>query len=141
MKKNIKISKLQQKLKEKDIDCLIINRTDEFLNEYITPESERLFWLTNFSGSAARALINKNESCLFVDGRYTFQAKQQVDEKIIQLFHHNDFLSELNKNFKKGKCVALDPKLHSIEEVIRIIELASTNETKLKLTSSNLIDE
>ncbi len=141
MKKNIKISKLQQKLKEKDIDCLIINRTDEFLNEYITPESERLFWLTNFSGSAARALINKNESCLFVDGRYTFQAKQQVDEKIIQLFHHNDFLSELNKNFKKGKCVALDPKLHSIEEVIRIIELASTNETKLNLTSSNLIDE
>ena len=32
--KNLKIAKIQQKLKDKEIDSLIINRTDEFLNEY-----------------------------------------------------------------------------------------------------------
>ena len=50
--KNLKIAKIQQKLKDKGIDSLIINRTDEFLNEYIPPDAERLYWATNFSGSA-----------------------------------------------------------------------------------------
>ena len=85
MKKNIKIAKIQKQLKEK-IDCLIVNRTDEFLNEYISPESERLYWATDFSGSAGKAIINQEKSYLFVDGRYTFQAKEQVDENVVTYF-------------------------------------------------------
>ena len=38
--KNMKIAKIQQKLREYEIDSLIINRTDEFLNEYIPPDAE-----------------------------------------------------------------------------------------------------
>ena len=53
---NIKIKKIQNKLKEKNINTLIINRTDEFLNEYISEDSERLLWATDFSGSAGRAI-------------------------------------------------------------------------------------
>jgi Xaa-Pro aminopeptidase len=139
--KNLKIAKIQQQLKDKAIDALIINRTDEFLNEYIPPDAERLSWATNFSGSAGRAIINQNTSSLFVDGRYTFQAKKQIDIDMISLLHWNDFSEELKKNFKKNKCVALDPMLHSIEEVNKIIELADENETKLYFTSPNLIDE
>ena len=96
--KNLKISKIQKKLQDKNIDCLIINRTDEFLNEYIANDSERLFWATDFSGSAGRAIINQDKSYLFVDGRYTFQAKEQVDKSIISLLHLNNFTDELNKN-------------------------------------------
>ena len=99
--KNLKIPKIQKKLQDKNIDCLIINRTDEFLNEYIAQDSERLFWATDFSGSAGRAIINHEKSFLFVDGRYTFQAKEQVDENVVSLLHHNDFSKELNKNFIK----------------------------------------
>ena len=139
--KNFKIAKIQQQLKDKAIDALIINRTDEFLNEYIPPDAERLSWATNFSGSAGRAIINQNTSSLFVDGRYTFQAKEQIDIDMISLLHWNDFSEELKKNFKKNKCVALDPMLHSIEEVNKIIELADENETKLYFTKPNLIDE
>ena len=139
--KNLKIAKIQQQLKDKAIDALIINRTDEFLNEYIPPDAERLSWATNFSGSAGRAIINQNRSSLFVDGRYTFQAKEQIDIDMISLLHWNDFSEELKKNLKKNKCVALDPMLHSIEEVNKIIELADENETKLYFTKPNLIDE
>ena len=64
MKKNIKIAKIQKQLKEKKIDCLIINRTDEFLNEYISPDSERLYWATDFSGSAGKAIIHQEKSYL-----------------------------------------------------------------------------
>ncbi len=141
MKKNIKIERIQKQLKEKNIDCLIVNRTDEFLNEYIAPDSERLFWATNFSGSAGKAIINQEKFYLFVDGRYTFQAREQVDEEVITLLHLNEFASELNKNFIKENCVALDPKLHSIEEIIKMIDLTNKNETKLYFTNSNLIDE
>ena len=139
--RNFKIAKIQQQLKDKEIDALIINRTDEFLNEYIPPDAERLSWVTDFSGSAGRAIINQNTSSLFVDGRYTFQAKEQIDKDMISLLHWNHFDEELRKNFEKNKCVALDPMLHSIEEVNKIIELADKNKTKLYFTKSNLIDE
>ena len=139
--KNLKIPKIQQKLKENKLDCLIINRTDEFLNEYIPPYAERLYWATNFSGSAGRAIISQNTSTLFVDGRYTFQANEQIDKNVISLSHWNDYSQELNKIFNKNKCIGLDPMLHSIEEVIKIIELAKKNETKLHFTFPNLIDE
>jgi len=129
--KNLKIAKIQQKLKKNNIDALIVNRTDEFLNEYISPDAERLFWVTNFSGSAGRAIINQNTSSLFVDGRYTFQAKEQIDDTVISLLHWNDFFKELSENFKKNKCVALDPMLHSIEEVSKIIELADQKKTNV----------
>ena len=50
------LKKLQNLLKEKDIDIFVINRSDEFLNEYISPNAERLNFITNFSGSAGRAI-------------------------------------------------------------------------------------
>ena len=139
--KNSKIPKIQQKLIETEIDSLIINRTDEFLNEYIPPDAERLYWVTNFSGSAGRAIISQNKSTLFVDGRYTFQANEQIDKNVISLSHWNDYSQELNKIFNKNKCIGLDPMLHSIEEVIKIIELAKKNETRLHFTFPNIIDE
>ena len=139
--KNLKIQKIQQKLKDKEIDSYIINRTDEFLNEYIPPDAERLYWATNFSGSAGRAIINQKTSMLFVDGRYTFQANEQIDKSIISLMHWNDYSKELNKVFQRNKCIGLDPTLHSIEELIKIIELAIKNETRMHFTSPNLIDE
>ena len=67
--KNLKIIKIQQKLIDNEMDSLIINRTDEFLNEYIPPDAERLYWATNFSGSAGRAIISQNTSTLFKESR------------------------------------------------------------------------
>ena len=51
------LKKLQNLLKEKDIDIFVINRSDEYLNEYISSNAERLKFITNFSGSAGRAII------------------------------------------------------------------------------------
>ncbi len=139
--KNIKIKKIQNKLKDKNIHALIINRTDEFLNEYISPDSERLFWATGFSGSAGRAIVSQNSASLFVDGRYTFQAREQVDSNQISLEHLNDFSKKLSAYFIKNEYLALDPKLHSIEETLKYIDLAAKNETKLYFTEDNIIDE
>ena len=72
------LKKLQLELKNKDIDIFIINRSDEFLSEYISPNAERLQFITNFSGSAGKAIILQNKAFLYVDGRYTFQASEQI---------------------------------------------------------------
>ena len=42
---------------------------------------------------------------MFVDGRYTFQAKEQIDKSIISLLHLNNFIEELNKNIIKDKII------------------------------------
>ena len=138
---NIKIKKIQNKLKEKNINTLIINRTDEFLNEYISADSERLLWATDFSGSAGRAIVSQNAATLFVDGRYTFQAKEQIDTSQISIEHLNDFSEKLSGNFIKNECLALDPRLHSIEETLKYADLSVKSETKLYFTEDNLIDE
>ena len=80
-----KIVQLQKYLSKKNIQHFIINRTDEFLGEYIAPYAERLNWLTNFSGSAGRAIISQESAKLFVDGRYTVQAKEQINKNEILL--------------------------------------------------------
>ena len=56
------LSKLQEYLIDNNIDLFLINRTDEFLNEYIAPYAERLNFITNFSGSAGRAIIGQTKA-------------------------------------------------------------------------------
>ena len=67
------INKLKQKFKRYEIDGYIIPKNDEFFSEYANPN--RLKIVSNFSGSAGMALILKDKNYLFVDGRYTLQAK------------------------------------------------------------------
>ena len=75
----IPVEKIQQWMKENSIDFFLINRTDEFLNEYIAPYAERLNWISNFSGSAGRCIIEQDQAIIFIDGRYTAQVYEQVD--------------------------------------------------------------
>ena len=64
------------------IDGYIIPKNDEYFNEYISPSEDRLKFLSNFSGSAGFAIILKNKKYLFVDGRYSIQAKKQSGKNL-----------------------------------------------------------
>ena len=75
------LSILQSKLKENKIDIFIINRSDEFLNEYISPYAERLKYVSNFSGSAGKAIVLQNEAFLYVDGVILFKLKFKLIKK------------------------------------------------------------
>ena len=54
----------------------MVPKNDEFFGEYVDEEHDRLKYISSFSGSAGYAIILKNNSYLFVDGRYTLQAKK-----------------------------------------------------------------
>ena len=70
-----KIKKLRHKFNICKIDGYVIPKNDSYFNEYSSPD--RLKFISNFDGSAGLAIILKKKNYLFVDGRYTIQAKSQ----------------------------------------------------------------
>ena len=82
-KLKMRLKSLRQELIRLKIDGFIIPRTDEHQGEYVAPTSERLAWLTGFTGSAGVAIVLTGKAVLFIDGRYTLQAKAQVSEDLI----------------------------------------------------------
>ena len=114
------IKKIQKWLKDNNKDIFLINRTDQFLSEYISKYAERLKWISNFSGSAGRAIIEIDVAYIFVDGRYTNQAITEVDETYFTIKHLSDYWSHLKRYKGQEKIISLDATLHSIVEVEKI---------------------
>ena len=108
--------KIQKYLKKNKINIFLINRTDEFLNEYIAPYAERLKWISNFSGSAGRAIILENKAYIFVDGRYSFQVHSEVNTNFFLIEPLKDYWKILEKIIKKNFYIGIDPLHHSYDE-------------------------
>ena len=88
-------------MQTRNIDVCLINQTDEFQNEFLPTYSQRLQWLTNFSGSAGEAIITMSKAYLFVDGRYTLQAKNEVNKNIYKVYNYTEKTpTEILKSFK-----------------------------------------
>ena len=75
------IQKIKKFLKENNLSGYIVPKNDEYFTEY--SKINNLEKVTKFTGSAGFCLILKNKNYLFVDGRYTLQAKQQSGKKFI----------------------------------------------------------
>ena len=75
-----KIKKLKKILIKENLDGYIIPKNDQFFNEYISDHDDRLNFISNFSGSFGLALVLRDKSYLFVDGRYTLQALNESGE-------------------------------------------------------------
>ena len=80
MAKISKKTKMIKKIKKfisdnNNLDGYIIPKNDNYFTEY--SKINNLEKVTNFTGSAGFALILKKKNYLFVDGRYTLQAKKQ----------------------------------------------------------------
>ncbi len=135
------LQKTQYYLKKNNISFFIVNRTDEFLSEYIAPYAERLEWISNFSGSAGRAIIQQNKAFIFIDGRYTFQAHQQVNSQYFKIEHLKDFWKHLENNIEINSRIGIDPTLHSNSDIKRIEELAKKRQSFIKYLEKNPIDD
>src|SRR5574340_368704 len=74
-----RLAAFREELARRKLTGFVVPRADQQQNEYVAPSEERLAWLTGFTGSAGLAVVLTHEAALFVDGRYTLQAAQQVD--------------------------------------------------------------
>ena len=136
-----RIAQLQNYLRKKNVQHFVINRTDEFLGEYIAPYAERLHWLTSFSGSAGRAIISQESATLFVDGRYTVQAKEKINKNEISLDHLDNFWVVLKELYKTKGILAVDTRLHSIQEIKKIQNILKISKSDICFLNTNPIDE
>ena len=131
------LNKLKKALIKKNIDAYLVPKNDCFFNEFIKTGNDRLRYVSNFTGSAGTALILHKKNYLFVDGRYTLQAKQESGHlfNIIDISKIN-ILSFLKKNYTNIK-IGFDPNLFRFQAIKNILK------EKINLVSieKNLIEQ
>ena len=131
-----KINKLRGLFNNEKIDGYIIPKNDEFFGEYIPEQKDRLKFISNFSGSFGFAIILRKKNFLFVDGRYTLQAKKESGKN----FKIITFPNLLPKDIFKNKKITLgfDPKIITKKFIINFFKNTNIKFLSLKF---NLIDK
>lgn len=133
-----KVNQLRSILYKESCDAYLIPKNDEYFGEHVPENKDRLKFISGFTGSTGLALIYKNKSYLFVDGRYTLQAKTEVskDFKICEVpkIKPQQILKSVNRKITLG----FDPKLFTLNSLKNII---SNNLINLKPVNNNLIDK
>src|ERR1700739_3429695 len=76
---------IRQAMAEQGLDGFVIPHEDEHQNEYLPAANDRLARATGFTGSAGAAVLFADKAALFVDGRYTLQAHDQVDRSLFEI--------------------------------------------------------
>ena len=125
------INKIKNLINLNNLDGYIVPKNDEFFTEY--SKINKLEIVANFSGSAGFILILKNSNHLFVDGRYTIQAKKQSGKK----FKIHEIPYEWPKDILKNDArlnIGFDPKLFTTET----LKIYFNNSCNLFPVDSNL---
>jgi Xaa-Pro aminopeptidase len=131
-----KLNNLKKLFKNYKIDGYIIPKNDEFFGDYISKDKDNLKFISQFSGSYGFALILKKNNYLFIDGRYTLQAKMQSGKCFKVLTIPNKFPSDILKNKKIS--IGFDPKLHT---ELAISKIFYNTKCKLIPINKNLVDQ
>lgn len=133
------IARFRRQLEERDLDGFLVPVADEYQGEFIPPCTQRLRWLSGFSGSAGLAIVLAEKAAIFVDGRYELQAANEVDTSLFEIHHviRSPAAGWLSANTAESCRIGFDPWLHSPAGIDRLkrpgIELVAVE--------PNLIDE
>lgn len=138
-----RVSDIRRVMRAHDLYGYIIPRWDAYQSEYVVPRDERLAWLTGFTGTWGLALVTQDALILFVDGRYTVQANNEVEPEYIEVRHlYDDPLeSWLTKNAKPGQDYGFDPAILNWVTHRSALSAANANGAKLTSVHPNLVDE
>lgn len=137
-----RVALLRRWLSDNGLDGFIVPRADEHQGEYVAPRSERLKWLTGFSGSAGVAIVLAESAFVFVDGRYTLQVRDQVDLDVfaIESLVDNPPAAWIRENLPKGARLGFDPWLHTVGDIKALTASAEKVGATLVPLSGNPVD-
>ena len=133
---------LRDELKARSLDGFIVPRSDEHQGEDVPASSERLRWLTGFSGTAGAAIVMMDKAAIFVDGRYTLQVQDEVSGA---LFEYRHLITEPPAAWIKEEAggdtqIGYDPWLMTPNQVKRYCSATSAAGATLVALDSNPID-
>ena len=137
-----RIARLRAELARQGVDGFLVPRADEHQGEYVPASGQRLAWLTGFTGSAGLAVVLAGRAAIFVDGRYTLQARDQVDAGLYALRHLTEQPATewISANLPQGAALGYDPWLHTPGEVERYRTAAERAGGTLRALATNPID-
>ena len=112
-----RLATLRAELSRRGLDGFVVPRADEHQGEYVPRRSQRLAWLTGFSGSAGLAIVLADRAAIFVDGRYTLAVRAQVDPEAFVPHQVPEQSPEawIADNLPKGGKLGFDPWLQTVD--------------------------
>ncbi|MET3664500.1 aminopeptidase P family protein [Caulobacter sp. 1776] len=124
------------------LDGFLVPHEDEHQNEYLPPANDRLAWASGFTGSAGAGVILKDRAAVFVDGRYTLQVREQVDQGVFEI---RDLVEggvpAYLETAEKGAVIGYDARLHSPAALDGLKAAASRAGAVLKPVAANPVDQ
>ena len=125
-----RLKKLRNQFIDYNLDGYVVPKNDEFFSEYSS--KDRLSFISNFKGSAGYAVVLKNKNYLFVDGRYTIQARIESSKNFKIIDYKKIFNTRIFKNLNLG----IDPKLFTSDQIKKFF----LKNNRVKIVNENLVD-
>jgi len=137
-----RLAALRAELARRELTGFILPRADRHQNEYVPPSEQRLAWLTGFTGSAGVVVVLADRAVLFVDGRYTLQARDEVDGSNFALAHliETPPATWLEANLPAGAKLGYDPWLHTVDGAERLAKDCAAAGATFVPTEPNPVD-
>ena len=144
MKVTERIANLRSLMTEKGIDAYVVPTADFHQSEYVGEHFKARKFITGFSGSYGTAVILKDDAGLWTDGRYFFQATNELEGTGVRLMKMfvgdtpsvTEFLAT---NIKEGGKVGFDGRVLSMGEGQEYEEALSPKNISIDY-SEDLID-
>ncbi|MEA2841514.1 MAG: Xaa-Pro aminopeptidase [Methylobacteriaceae bacterium] len=138
-----RLAALRAELQRENLDGFIVPRADEHQNEYVPKCAERLQWLTGFTGSAGVAIVLGDKAAIFVDGRYTLQARSEVDPELFETIDitRRPASSWLAEQVREGQRIGYDPWIHTSGQADTYRERLAAKGVGLVAAETNPIDQ
>ena len=144
MKVTERIANLRSLMTEKGIDAYVVPTADFHQSEYVGEHFKARTFITGFSGSYGTAVILKDDAGLWTDGRYFFQATNELEGTGVRLMKMfvgdtpsvTEFLAA---NIKEGGKVGFDGRVLSMGEGQEYEEALSPKNISIDY-SKDLID-
>lgn len=116
-----RIAKLRALMAEKGIDAYVIPTADFHQSEYVGEHFKARKFITGFSGSYGTAVITMDDGGLWTDGRYFFQAENELSGSGVRLMKM--FVGDtpsipeyLLEHLPEGGTAAFDGRVLSVDE-------------------------
>lgn len=123
MKLSQYLSQTKELLKKRGLSAYIVPKNDEFMSEHVSQDKDRLFKISNFTGSNGTAIIFADRKPIFItDNRYKIQAQMELDQSLFEIMDPekpkplSQILIESLQNTKGGK-VAVDGILYPMKSI------------------------
>ena len=145
MKVSERVEALRKLMAEKGIDAYVVPTADFHQSEYVGEHFKARQFITGFTGSYGTAVITRDDAGLWTDGRYFFQATNEMAGSGIRLMKMfvgdtpsvTEFLADA---VPEGGTVGFDGRILAMGEGQEFEEVLSAKNIKIDY-SEDLIDQ